>query len=860
MKKTLHKKLKKVISGIAIVAVVFTAVYSVTRAQSAPIVGVTTSAAYLSSVTQANDGSITLVANTQSSSVNASDYLMTVSGTGGFTTTFPGTAIGSTIKYLIPSGSLPASKAYFAFLDDASRVHSYAAAFINLNASGTMTNTPTMPSGSRYIQSVTPESNGDLSVSIPTFSSSDTAANYSIQLIPSAGGTPVTITQGSVANSVITYTIPAADLSAGSYVINLMDPAQSFMYATTTYVNSSSVVSGVNANPIFGSNIPVVACVASTSSCTFNENFKADSNGTISEPLLLFPKGDKDSGGTEEISIPYQYQVTAVKNHSYLATATISFSDLKAKMDTMTSTNREYYVGFGNDYDATTVSPLKYYDFGSVIAAPVTNAVSACGSDNAQSDSALSSTDVDLCAAGSTPTGFNITSTGWSWSCHNSSSPDAECSATDSSIGAAVSLITFTPTSVLAPATTATIKGTLGLSQASTVTSNIDIWLAPSGGQLAKIKSIYASDITQTPVPVTVSLPNLTANTTYDYRIVASSGNDDLYDNSFTTGVSTDQAAGGGNSNGTDAICGTAVNSPQATIPTGAAQLCTSGDIDGSVSGTGPWTWTCKSSDGGLPASCTAQSLASGAAGNGPLCGAATGTTVSTAPSSDADLCSSNGSLLGTVTTTSSGWSWKCSDGGTTINTCTAISTTGAGNTADTSTCGTADTQTLTAAPSGDGVVCAPGSTLNGTVTTTSDGWTWNCDNPNDAQSQDCSASNSTSGAGGGSPSNPANFLQNPFKNLDTFPKIITAVVNNIVLPIAVPFIALMLIYSGMLFVIARKSGDTSGLAKAKSSLVYTLIGAVLVLGCFVIANALQGTLNSIVSDHYQDPKNETRV
>jgi hypothetical protein len=65
-----------------------------------------------------------------------------------------------------------------------------------------------------------------------------------------------------------------------------------------------------------------------------------------------------------------------------------------------------------------------------------------------------------------------------------------------------------------------------------------------------------------------------------------------------------------------------------------------------------------------------------------------------------------------------------------------------------------------------------------------------------------------------------------------------------------VPIIALAIIYSGFLFVAAR--GNAEELKKAKSTLVYTLIGAALLLGCLVIANAIKGTVDTITNDQPQ--------
>ena len=64
------------------------------------------------------------------------------------------------------------------------------------------------------------------------------------------------------------------------------------------------------------------------------------------------------------------------------------------------------------------------------------------------------------------------------------------------------------------------------------------------------------------------------------------------------------------------------------------------------------------------------------------------------------------------------------------------------------------------------------------------------------------------------------------------------------VLYIGIPIIALAIIYTGFLFVSA--SGNSEKLTKAKSALLYTLIGGALLLGAFVIANAISSTVDEI--------------
>ena len=68
----------------------------------------------------------------------------------------------------------------------------------------------------------------------------------------------------------------------------------------------------------------------------------------------------------------------------------------------------------------------------------------------------------------------------------------------------------------------------------------------------------------------------------------------------------------------------------------------------------------------------------------------------------------------------------------------------------------------------------------------------------------------------------------------------------NVVMLVAVPLVALAIIYAGFLFVTAL--GNEEKLKKAKQTLWYVFIGAVIVLGALVIANAIGGTIESIRS------------
>ncbi len=70
--------------------------------------------------------------------------------------------------------------------------------------------------------------------------------------------------------------------------------------------------------------------------------------------------------------------------------------------------------------------------------------------------------------------------------------------------------------------------------------------------------------------------------------------------------------------------------------------------------------------------------------------------------------------------------------------------------------------------------------------------------------------------------------------------------VIEIVLTVGVPIIVLAIIYTGFLFVQAQ--GNSEAITKAKKSLMYVLIGAALLLGAFVIAQAIGATVKDISS------------
>lgn len=89
----------------------------------------------------------------------------------------------------------------------------------------------------------------------------------------------------------------------------------------------------------------------------------------------------------------------------------------------------------------------------------------------------------------------------------------------------------------------------------------------------------------------------------------------------------------------------------------------------------------------------------------------------------------------------------------------------------------------------------------------------------------------------GGSPVSAT--LTNPLK-FGTIDEFLTALLG-ILVQIMVPITTVMIIYSGFLFVKAR--GNPTELQAARSSFLWTVVGAAVLLGAFVIKTAIQATV-----------------
>lgn len=86
--------------------------------------------------------------------------------------------------------------------------------------------------------------------------------------------------------------------------------------------------------------------------------------------------------------------------------------------------------------------------------------------------------------------------------------------------------------------------------------------------------------------------------------------------------------------------------------------------------------------------------------------------------------------------------------------------------------------------------------------------------------------------------------IQNPI-NVSDFSGFVSRVLG-IILRVAIPIVAAFIIYSGLMFVLAR--GNTEKLEQAKTRFLYTLIGAAILLGAWMIATVVESTIKALTA------------
>ena len=89
------------------------------------------------------------------------------------------------------------------------------------------------------------------------------------------------------------------------------------------------------------------------------------------------------------------------------------------------------------------------------------------------------------------------------------------------------------------------------------------------------------------------------------------------------------------------------------------------------------------------------------------------------------------------------------------------------------------------------------------------------------------------------------NTLTNPLNSsYSTVPTFIEGALKVLV-KVALPVVALFVVIAGFYFVSAR--GNSSKITEAKDNLLYVVLGAALILGAWVLATLISGTVDQIV-------------
>lgn len=90
----------------------------------------------------------------------------------------------------------------------------------------------------------------------------------------------------------------------------------------------------------------------------------------------------------------------------------------------------------------------------------------------------------------------------------------------------------------------------------------------------------------------------------------------------------------------------------------------------------------------------------------------------------------------------------------------------------------------------------------------------------------------------------PAIEFHSPLKITGGITELVDVILKAII-QIGTPIAAIFIVYSGLLFVIAR--GNETKLTKAKETLMWTLIGTAVLIGSAVIAGVIKVTMDQII-------------
>lgn len=87
--------------------------------------------------------------------------------------------------------------------------------------------------------------------------------------------------------------------------------------------------------------------------------------------------------------------------------------------------------------------------------------------------------------------------------------------------------------------------------------------------------------------------------------------------------------------------------------------------------------------------------------------------------------------------------------------------------------------------------------------------------------------------------------INNPFKGGDNLMDLIVALLNNVVMPIAAVAVVMWIIYAGFTFLTAQ--GKEAEIRKAKDRLLWSLVGAGILLGAVGISKVVETTVKALI-------------
>lgn len=87
--------------------------------------------------------------------------------------------------------------------------------------------------------------------------------------------------------------------------------------------------------------------------------------------------------------------------------------------------------------------------------------------------------------------------------------------------------------------------------------------------------------------------------------------------------------------------------------------------------------------------------------------------------------------------------------------------------------------------------------------------------------------------------------ITNPLRVGGSVFDILTAVIRNIIMPLASVLVVLAILYSGFRFVMAQ--GNSTEITKAKEGLIWVLVGSAVLLGAYGISELIKGTVEQVV-------------